>query len=127
MTGSQPKILILDSDQKGREKLARRLIPKGCEVETIGTLAGAVELMRNVCFDYIIADVNLPKVDSDELLSVLESMSPGARLIATARHNSLELESKVRRHNIVFYYLKNSDSQELELLIDTLLQKARHK
>lgn len=78
-------ILIIEDDQRIRERLARVLAERGHGVETRGTgfagLSAAVEQRPDV----VVLDLGLPDVDGSELLKMIRAVSRVPVIVATAR------------------------------------------
>jgi len=72
------------------------------------------ERIRDVKFDCIIMDVNLPEMMGYEAVAILKAIDPKVQIIMTATENTLELEEKVRKQDIFYYYIKSFDRKELQ-------------
>ncbi len=108
------KILIVDPDTKAARELSSFLIDDGYDVETSKGLTEAVERINNVKFDCIIMDVDLPEMKGYKAVPILKAIDPKAQIIMTVAENSVELEVKVRRQDIFYYYIKSFDREELK-------------
>jgi CheY-like chemotaxis protein len=114
MKNGKRKILIIDPDSKAAAILSSRLNKEGYDVEIGGGVTKAAERIRDVPFDCVIMDVNLPEMTGYEAVSILKAIEPKVQIIMTATENSLELEEKVRKQDIFYYYIKSFDWEELK-------------
>jgi len=113
MKNGNRRILIVDPDSKAAVVLSSRLNREGYDVEIGGGVTKAAERIRDVPFDCVIMDVNLPEMMGYEAVSILKAIEPKVQIIMTATENSLALEEKVRRQDIFYYYIKSFDWGEL--------------
>lgn len=126
--GSECKrILIIDPDIMSIYGLCADLIRGGFTVETTESLREAVERVKDVKFCCIIMDVNLPRIKGYDAVSILKAVNPGIQIIITAEKNSIEIESEVRKQDIVYYYIKSFERTELiEAVRDIYRKQLRH-
>ncbi len=114
MKNESRRILIVDPDPKAAAILSSRLNREGYDVEIGGGVTKAAERMRDVPFDCVIMDVDLPEMTGYEAVSILKAIEPKVQIIMTATENSLALEKKVRKQDIFYYYIKSFDWGELK-------------
>jgi len=108
------KILIVDPDTKAARELSSFLVDEGYDVETSKGLTEAVERINEVKFDCIIMDVDLPEMKGYKAVPILKAIDPKVQIIMTVAENTVELEVKVRRQDIFYYYIKSFDREELK-------------
>ena len=108
------KILIVDPDTEAARELSSLLVDEGYDVETSKGLTEAVERINDVKFDCIIMDVDLPEMKGYKAVPILKAIDPKVQIIMTVAENTVELEEKVRRQDIFYYYIKSFDREELK-------------
>jgi len=108
------KILIVDPDTEAARELSSLLVDEGYDVETSKGLTEAVERINDVKFDCIIMDVDLPEMKGYKAVPILKAIDPKVQIIMTVAENTVELEVKVRRQDIFYYYIKSFDREELK-------------
>lgn len=119
------RILILDQDTMNVYRLFSDLIKDGFTVETSCSIREAVERIKNVKFDCIVMDVNLPKIKGYDAVSILKTIDPSVKIIMTSEKNDIQLETEVRKQDIVYYHIKSFDRMELvEAVRDVCINKA---
>lgn len=115
--------MIVDPDAEMRRELASLFSAEGYEIETRRGLAEAVEGVKNVRFDCIIMDVELPEIKGYEAVSILKTIDPRPQIIMTAAENTKELEARVRDKDIFYYYIKSFDREELKSAVRDAAKK----
>ena len=108
------RILIVDPDDGTAQELSSLFIDEGYDVETSGGIREAAERIKDVKFDCVIMDVDLPEMKGYEAVPVLRAIDPKVQIIMTAAENTMELEAKVRKQDIFYYYIKFFDREELK-------------
>jgi DNA-binding NtrC family response regulator len=121
------RILIIDPDIKMREEYLSSFLNEGFEVETSSGITCAAEKIKNMEFDCIIMDVNLPEMKGYEAVQIIKTIDPKVQVILTAAKNTRELEAKVRAQDIFYYYIKSFDKEELKLAINSVFNKLEKK
>ncbi|MBN2589841.1 MAG: response regulator [Sedimentisphaerales bacterium] len=112
--GSECKrILIIDPDVMSVYPLYSDLIRDGFTVETSRNLREAVERIKDIKFCCVIMDVDLPRIKGYDAVSILLAIDPELKIIMTTNKNSIEIETEVRKQDIVYYYIKSFDREEL--------------
>ena len=117
------KILVVDSDTEVARELSSPFIKEGYDVEIISGITKAAERVKNVQFDCVIMDVNLPEMMGYEAVSILKAIDPKVQIIMTSADNTPELEAKVRKQNIFYYYIKSFDRKELKDAVRDVFKK----
>lgn len=108
------RILVVDPDDTAARELSSLFMDEGYELEISEGIRKAVERLRDVKFDCIIMDVDLPEMKGHEAVSILKAIDPKVQIIMTATENTAELEEKVRKEDIFYYYIKSFDRGELK-------------
>ena len=117
------RILILDPDTINVYRLFSDLIKDDFTVETSCSIREAVERIKDVRFDCVVMDVNLPKIKGYDAVSILKAMDPKIKIIMTSEKNNMELEAEVRKQDISYYHIKSFDRQELVEAIRDVCRK----
>jgi DNA-binding response OmpR family regulator len=117
------RILIIDPDPLFAGKLRATLSCQGYDVEAAEGITQAVQRLRDVDFDCVIVDEDLPEMKGHDAVSVLRAIRPEAPIIMTATRNTSELESRIRRQGVFFYYVKSFDMHELQLAVGDAFRK----
>lgn len=123
MINTQNKILLIDPDSIERNIIAAYLRSLNFAVETGKGLKDAVKKIYQNSFCCLILDVNLPEMKGYEAISIIKSIDPEIKIIMTAKKNTKSLETKVRKQDIFYYFIKSFKKEELKLAITNALNK----
>jgi len=117
------RILIIDPDSKAAQELSSLLIDEDYDVEISEGIREAAERIKDVKFDCIIMDVDLPEMKGYEAIPILKAIDPKVQIIMTAAENTMDLEVEVRRQDIFYYYIKPFDRGELKEAVQGVFKK----
>jgi CheY-like chemotaxis protein len=123
MKVGRKRILIVDPDKEAGEELSLLFADEDFDVEKTGSITKAAERVKDVKFDCVIMDVELPKMKGYDAVPILKTIDPKLQIIMTATENTLELETNVRKQDIFFYYLKSFDKKELKEAVRDVFRK----
>ena len=123
MTEETRRVLIVDPDPLFARRLSVLLSCRGCDVETVEGITEAVQRLKDVRFDCVIADEDLPEMKGHDAVPVLKAISPGTPIIMTAARNTLLRESEIRRQDVFYYYVKSFDMSELDMAVHDAFRK----
>lgn len=119
------RILVVDRDPLFAGKLSALLFSLGCEAEAVEGITDAAARLRDVNFDCVVMDEDLPEMKGHDAVPVLKAIAPETPIIMTAARNSRELEGRIRRQDVFFYYVKSFDMHELQMAIRDAFRKTR--
>jgi DNA-binding response OmpR family regulator len=114
MKTGHKRILILDPDRGSAQEWSSLFIEEGYDVEIAGSVITMAERLKDAKFDCVIMDVDLPEMKGYEAAPLLKAIDPKVQIIMTTTENTLELEAKVRKQDIFYYYIKSFDREELK-------------
>ena len=117
------RILIVDPDSKAARDLWELFIDENIDVEITGGITKAAERIKDVKYDCVIMDVDLPEMKGYTAVSILKAIDPELQIIMTTSENTKELEANVRKQDIFYYYIKSFDSKELKEAVWDVFKK----
>ncbi len=117
------RILIIEPDSKAVQERSTLLIDEGYDVEISEGIRDAAERIKDVKFDCVIMDVDLPEMKGYEAVPIIKAIDPKVQIIMTAAENTMELETEVRKQDIFFYYIKSFDLEELKEAVQDVFKK----
>lgn len=123
MKDKRRKILIIDPDIKTREEYFACFKDEDYYVEMSSGITCAIQKVRDMQFDCIIMDVDLPEMKGYEAVKIVKNHNPKVQIIITAADNTKDLEAKIREQDIVYYHIKSFENQELILAVDNIFRK----
>ena len=117
------RILIVDPDSEAARQVASILVEEGYDVEVTASISAMAERIRDVKFDCVIMDVDLPEMKGYEAAPLLKAIDPEVQIIMTSTENTLELEAEVRKQDIFYYYIKSFGREELVEAVRDVFKK----
>src|SRR6266704_2492806 len=121
-----PKILLLDDDQDFldlyREMLSQHLscLP---DVRTASSSARALALLESEQFQLLIVDLNMPKMDGLQVLSIARRKYPELRLVILTAIREEQFRTRAYAMGVDQYWIKPESDQEMGLFIESLLSR----
>ena len=125
MTVTDKKILLIDPNRCERKEIATYLRSMNFSVETGNGLREAVEKINKGCFECLIMDVELPEMKGYEAISIIKGIDPGIKIIMTVKKNSKRVETKVRKQDVFYYFIKSFKKEELKIAITNALDTTK--
>jgi CheY-like chemotaxis protein len=123
MIPAQPKILILDDDQDFldlyKEMLTQHL-PSLPDVRTANSSARALSLLESESFHLLICDLNLPKMDGLQVLSIASRKYPHLRLVVLTGIRDDQFRTRAYAMGVDQYWIKPETDQEMGLFMESL-------
>lgn len=120
---SQPKILLADDDQDFldlyQEMLSQHL-PSLPEVRTANSGARALSLLESEDFALFIVDLNMPKMDGLQVLSVARRKYPAMRLVVLTAIREEQFRTRAYALGVDQYWIKPESDQELGLFMESI-------
>ena len=120
---TQPKVLILDDDQDFldlyREMLSQHLscLP---DVRTASTSARALALLESEQFHLLIVDLNMPKMDGLQVLSIARRKYPEMRLVILTGVREEQFRTRAYAIGVDQYWIKPESDQEMGLFMESI-------
>ncbi len=111
------KILLVDDEIEFATSLAERLNMRNMDTDWAGSPEDAIEKVEKNCYNIIIMDVKMPRIDGIALKKILQQKSCDLKFIFLTGHGSdEEFETEISEAGEGFYLLK-------PLKIETLIDK----
>src|SRR5260221_2476605 len=120
---TQPKILLLDDDQDFldlyREMLSQHLscLP---DVRTASSGSRALAMLESEPFHLIIVDLNMPKMDGLQVLSIARRKYPELRLVILTGVRDEQFRTRAYAMGVDQYWIKPESDQEMGLFMESI-------
>lgn len=118
----QPKILLLDDDEEFldlyQEMLSQHL-PSMPQVKIAGSGARALSLMDSEPFNLLSVDLNMPKMDGLQVLSIVRKKHPQMRLVVLTGIREEQFRTRAYAMGVDQYWIKPDTDQEIGLLMES--------
>src|SRR5438067_1504520 len=116
------KILLLDDDQDllelYREMLAR--LPSRPEIHTATSGARAIALLESERFSLLISDLNMPKMDGLQVLTIVRRKFPQLRTAVMTSVVDAQFRTRAYAMGIDLFLEKPNTSQEITFFLDCI-------
>jgi len=78
---AKPKIVAIDDEVEFIDMLKNYFEPRGYDIAAAVRGTRGIELVKERKPDVVLIDLKMPGIDGDEVLTLLKSMSPSAKII----------------------------------------------
>jgi two-component system, response regulator RegA len=108
-----PLMLIVDDDERLRERLARALEKRGYAVRTASNYDDALAIATEVAPEYAVVDLRMPGPSGLELVRALKEIDPETRVVVLTGYGSIATTIDAMRLGAVYYLQKPADADEV--------------
>lgn len=108
-----PRILIVDDEERYRTTLAKRLQERQIEAFTVGSGLEALAEIKHRLYDVVVLDVKMPGMDGIETLKEIKKAKPGLEVILLTGHASVDTAVEGMRLGAYDYVLKPCELEKL--------------
>jgi len=78
------RILVVDSDARGREVLVQRMRDRGFEIDSAETAAAAIDMMTSAKYDFVLIEIVMPHNAFAAITSWMGQVTAPPRIIVTS-------------------------------------------
>lgn len=118
-----PKILLLDDDtafiELYREMLSKHLSSMP-EVKVATTGSRALSMLDTEPFNMLIVDLNMPKMDGLQVLSIVRRKHPHVRLVVLTGVRDEQFRTRAYAMGVDQYWIKPESDQEVGLFMESI-------
>lgn len=108
-----PLMLLVDDDERLRERLAQALSKRGYAVRTAGNYDEALAAAHEASPEYAVVDLRMPGPSGLELLRALRELDPETRILVLTGYGSIATTIDAMRLGAVYYLQKPADADEI--------------
>ena len=126
MTGSSPRVLVIDDELPILRVLKSTLASSGFNVMTVPSGAAALQTVAQSVTDVIVLDLGLPDMDGKEVIQALREWTKAPIVVLSARHDE---EERIAALDLGAddYITKPFHMGELQARLRTALRHAQHR
>jgi len=110
---AQPKVLIVDDEERFRATMCKLLTVRGLKAVTAGSGKEAIEKLRQNPYDVVILDVRMPEMGGVQVLSEIKKIDPQAEVIIMTGYASVDTAKEIMKLGAYDYVLKPYSVEEL--------------
>lgn len=114
---SNPKVLVVDDEEKFRMLSKKNLNLRGFEVEIAEAGEEAIAKIYNFEPKVVLLDVMMPRLTGDELVKMITDWKPGIQVIMVTANLSPEAEEECLRNGAYMYIKKPVEFDKLAKVI----------
>ena len=119
----EARVLIMDDEQKERNRIETFLTQKGHDVLGVGTVNEAVNAIQRERFDLFLTDCNIPGVDALETSGTARKINPDMAVIIMTAFGTIETAVKAIKAGAYDYLPKPIDLDQLAVLIERIAER----
>jgi DNA-binding NtrC family response regulator len=120
---AQPKILLVDDEERFRTNLAKMLTAEGFEVAAVGSGLDALEELDLHAYDVILLDMRMPAMDGFTTLAAIKVRHPDPEVIILTGHASVDAAAEIIRLGACEFLLKPCPLEEVVAKIETAYER----
>jgi len=117
------RILIMDDEAAERGRIEGYLSGKGYEVVAVGSVAEAVDAIRQERFEVFLTDCNIPGVDALRTSDEARKINPDMAVIIMTAFGTIETAVKAIKAGAYDYLPKPIDLEQLVVLIERISER----
>ncbi len=121
------RVLLVDDEPVVRKGLSRLLRTAGCEVLEAADGREAIEQAKEVSFDVVVSDVQMPDLSGVELLQALHAVDPELSVVLISGAPDLETAMKAVEYGAIEYLTKPLDVEKLSNSVARAAKVCRDK
>ena len=121
------RIIVIDDEEKLRNKLKILLLSEGYEVSTAGNGREGIEKLNQEAFDLVITDIVMPEVDGYEVMRFVKENIPKLIVIVVTGHTSEESAAEAIKRGAYDYIIKPFDFEVLKAVVKRALEEGKLK
>lgn len=113
-----PLLLIVEDDELLRERLARALAERGCEVRQAGNVDAARALAAEETPELVLLDLRMPGGSGLDLIPELKQLDPSTRIVVLTGYGSIATALEAVRLGATHYLTKPVDADDVLAAFD---------
>jgi DNA-binding NtrC family response regulator len=110
---SQPKVLIVDDEERFRSTMKKFLSVHGLQANVAGSGREALQELTANPYDIVILDVRMPQMGGVEVLSEIKKIDPDIEVIIMTGYASLDTAQEIMKLGAYDFMLKPYVVEEL--------------
>lgn len=112
-TAHSPLLLIVEDDERLRERLARAFTTRGYDVRQAGDIAEARTLAEQDAPEFAVVDLRMPGGHGLDLIPELLAVDPATKIVVLTGYGSVATAIEAVRMGAVHYLTKPADADEI--------------
>ncbi len=124
MTGTLPRVLIVEDEEIIRELLVPSLREEGFNVDAVATGEQALSQLDSVLYDVVLLDLNLPGMHGMNVLSAAPATQTDAQFVVMTAYGTVDTAVEAMKLGAFDYVNKPFRTEELLLVLRRALEES---
>jgi two-component system response regulator RegA len=108
-----PSVLLVEDDERFRERLGRALAARGCEVRAVAAVAEALAAARQESPELAVVDLRLPDGTGLDVVRGLHAIDPTTRIVVLTGYGSIATALESVKLGASHYLTKPVDADQV--------------
>ncbi|MCP4721530.1 MAG: response regulator [Desulfobacteraceae bacterium] len=121
----QPRVLVVDDEERIQKACQRLLTEEGCEVDVAGNGIQGLKMIEDKHYDIVLLDLMMPGMSGMDVLSDLKSRHPDTVIIIITGYATLEHSIETMKKGAFDFLSKPFAPQELRMVISKAIEFIR--
>lgn len=110
---SAPSVLLVEDDERFRERLGRALSARGCDVRTVASVDEALAAARQESPELAVVDLKLPIGSGLDVVRGLHAIDPTTRIVVLTGYGSIATALESVKLGATHYLTKPVDADQV--------------
>jgi two-component system response regulator RegA len=110
---SAPTVLIVEDDERFRERLARALSARGCDVRAVSSVDEAVAAASQESPELAVVDLKLPTGSGLDVVRAIHGIDPTTKIVVLTGYGSIATALESVRLGATHYLTKPVDADQV--------------
>lgn len=115
---SAPSVLLVEDDERFRERLARALTGRGCDVRSVATVDEALAAATDESPELAVVDLKLPSGSGLDVVRGLHAIDPTTRIVVLTGYGSIATALESVKLGATHYLTKPVDADQVLAAFD---------
>ncbi len=110
---SAPSVLLVEDDERFRERMARALTARGCDVRAVDSVADAIAAATLESPELAVVDLKLPIGSGLDVVRALRAIDPTTRIVVLTGYGSIATALESVKLGATHYLTKPVDADQV--------------
>jgi two-component system, response regulator RegA len=110
---SAPSVLIVEDDERFRERMAKALTSRGCEVRAVGSAEDALAAANHESPELALVDLKLPGASGLDVVRELHAIDATTRIVVLTGYGSIATALESVKLGAINYLTKPVDADQV--------------
>jgi len=123
----QPKVLVVDDEERFRATLTKMLTAQGLEVRAAASGEEALEKLKGEQADVVVLDIRMPGMGGMAALTAIKEIDPLMEVIVLSGHASMDAAMELMQRGAYDYLLKPCPIEDVLAKIESAWEKKQER